>query len=86
MEGAFNTVSISWPHESVMMHNSTYDLFPFHVLIIVPLFLVPGPDSSLEELADFLCAAQMARASDATYVDPPKPKVVTITPIPGWAY
>lgn len=35
-----------------------------------------GPDSSLEELADFLCAAQMARASDASYVDPPKPKVV----------
>ncbi|XP_057248503.1 DNA (cytosine-5)-methyltransferase DRM2 isoform X2 [Beta vulgaris subsp. vulgaris] len=31
-----------------------------------------GPDSSLEELADFLCAAQMARASDSTYVDPPK--------------
>ncbi|XP_056684005.1 DNA (cytosine-5)-methyltransferase DRM2 isoform X2 [Spinacia oleracea] len=34
-----------------------------------------GPDSSLEELADFLCAAQMARASDASYVDPPKPKL-----------
>ncbi|XP_021766180.1 DNA (cytosine-5)-methyltransferase DRM2-like [Chenopodium quinoa] len=35
-----------------------------------------GPESSLEELADFLCAAQMARASDATYVDPPaKPKL-----------
>ncbi|CAO2820595.1 unnamed protein product [Amaranthus hypochondriacus] len=34
-----------------------------------------GPDSSIEELADFLCAAQLARASDASYVDPPKPKL-----------
>lgn len=30
-----------------------------------------GPDASIEELADFICAAQVSRAADATYVDPP---------------
>lgn len=34
-----------------------------------------GPDSTVEELADFLCAAQVARAADPYYVDPPKPKL-----------
>ncbi|GAB2229765.1 hypothetical protein Droror1_Dr00014019 [Drosera rotundifolia] len=33
-----------------------------------------GPNSSLEELANFLCAAQMARAEDPYYVDPPAVK------------
>ncbi|XP_074296132.1 DNA (cytosine-5)-methyltransferase DRM2-like isoform X2 [Silene latifolia] len=30
-----------------------------------------GPESSIEELADFIGAAQLARALDASYVDPP---------------
>ncbi|XP_074276349.1 DNA (cytosine-5)-methyltransferase DRM2-like [Silene latifolia] len=35
-----------------------------------------GPESSIEELADFISAAQLARALDASYVDPPsKPKL-----------
>ncbi|KAL9227117.1 hypothetical protein vseg_002850 [Gypsophila vaccaria] len=35
-----------------------------------------GPESSIEELADFICAAQLARALDSSYVDPPvKPKL-----------
>ncbi|GAB4849221.1 DNA (cytosine-5-)-methyltransferase [Ancistrocladus abbreviatus] len=29
-----------------------------------------GPDSSIEELANFICAAQMARADDHCFVDP----------------
>ncbi|KAJ8442691.1 hypothetical protein Cgig2_001784 [Carnegiea gigantea] len=34
-----------------------------------------GPDASIGDIADFLCAAQLSRASDASYVDPPvKPK------------
>lgn len=34
-----------------------------------------GPDASIGDIADFLCAAQISRASDASYVDTPvKPK------------
>lgn len=45
---------------------------PSAVMLI--FFFIAGPDSSIAELTDFICAAQMSKAADALL--PPEEKVL----------